>query len=222
MNAITTKTDGEPGEGMYGPVAYAALLNNGWGRFFELGKTSLELAVEQNAEVLASYRRSLRVSGTLLFHLANQTLEDYVTIQKCLLGLAVGHPYIEAARENSHDISKAKAGITKLLLKSVDRTIAVQRSILALSAKQTTAVSEQPCVNSAPIEIVEESVQLRVDTLLAKEIVDLVVKQQPCITGVPSETDADIVQLRVDTQRAKESVDPVANPLKTTADPSVH
>ncbi len=214
MNVIT-------GEGMYGPVAYAALLNKGWERVFELSKTSLELAVEQNAEVLASYKKSLRVSGFFLLHLASQTLEGYVMLQAGLLGLTVGHLFIEAAQENSHD-SKAKAGIATLLLKTVDRTIAVQKSILALSAKQTKAVSEQPCVNGAPVEMVEDIVQLRSDTLLAKEIVDLVVKQQPCINGVPTGSDADIVQLRVNTLRAEESVAPAANPLKKTADPSVH
>ncbi len=219
MHAIMTKTDRETGDGTHGPVAYAALLNKGWERVFELGKISLELAVEQNAEVLAAYKKSL--SGFFLFHLASQTLEGYVMFQKCLLGLVVGHLFIEAAQENSHD-SEAKAGVANLLLKSVDRTIAVQKSILALCTKQTKAVSEQPCVNSTPVEMVEDIVQLRADTLLAKEIVDLVVKQQPCIDGEPTGSDADIVQLRVNTLRTEESVAPAANPLKNTADPSVH
>ncbi len=221
MNAIAMKTGRETGEATYGPVAYAALLTNGWERVFELGKTSLELAVEQNAEVLASYKKSLRVSGSFLFQLASQTLEGYVALQRGLLALAAGHVFIEAAREDSHETSETKARITKLLLESLDHTIAVQKAILALSEKRTKAVSEQSRFNNTPVETVEDSVQLRDDRLLAKEIVDLVV-QQPCIDGVSDDTEADIIQLRVNTQGAKESVDPAENPPKNKTNPSVH
>lgn len=219
MNAIATEMDSNSSEGTFGPVVYTALLNKGWERVFELSKTSLELAAEQNAEVLDSYKKSMRASGSVLFNLASKTLEDYVALQMELLSLAVRYLFIKAVQENGDESNNEKPAISNLLLKSVDRTIALQRSILALSAKQTEAVSEQPC--GAPDEIVDDSAQLQADTLLAKEIVDLVVKQQPCINGVPGETDADIVQLRINTQRAKEGAEPVANPLKNT-DPSVH
>lgn len=215
MNAITTEMDSNTGAGMYGPVAYAALLNKGWERVFELSKTSLELAVAQNAEVLASYKNNLRVSGFLLCNLASRTLEHYVTLHNKLLALAVGYLFVEATRESRDESRKSNAEMTKLLLESIDRMIAVQRSILSLSAKQTKGVSERPSVNTMPDEISEESAQLESDTLLAKEIVDLVVKQQPCIDGACG--DADIVQLRVNPR----GVDVVAKGRKKT-DPSVH
>ncbi len=219
MNPIATEMDSNSCEGAFGPVVYTALLNKGWERAFELSKASLELAVEHNAEALDSYKKSMRASGSLMFNLASKSLEGYVALQMELLSLAVRYLFIKAAQENGDESNNEKPAISNLSLKSVDCTIAVQRSILALSAKQTEAVREQPC--SAPDEIVEDSAQLQADTLLAKEIVDLVVKQQPCINGVLGETDADIVQLRINTQRAKEGVEPVANPLKNT-DPLVH
>ncbi len=221
MDAITTEMDSNGYQSICGPVAYAALLNEGWERVFELSKTSLELAVEQNAEVLESYKSSVRASGFLLFHLASKTFEDYLALQMELLTLAVQYLFIKAAQEDRNKSYNEKPAIANLLLKSVDRTIAVQRSILAFSAKQTEAVGEQPCVNSAPEEIVEDSAQLQADALLAKEIVDLVVGQQPSINGFPGEPEADIVQLRINTQRAKQGLEHVAEPLKNT-DPTVH
>jgi len=223
MNTITIRSEWETGEATYSPVVYATLLNKGLKgleRVFEVSKTSLELALEHNAEVLASYKKALEVRGFFLLDLAGQAFEGYVTLQKSLLDLAVERPVIEAAQENSPDTSNA--GMTDLILQSVDRTIAAQKSILARAGEQTKAAGEQPDINITPVESVEDIAQLQVDTLLAKEIVDLVVKQQPCINNSPTETGSDIVQLRVNTLRAKESVDLATNPLETTTDPSVN
>jgi hypothetical protein len=220
MNA--TKTNEQTGEATYLPAAYATSLNKGLERLFEVSKTSLELAVEHNAAVLVSYKKALTTPGFFLFGLANRVLEDYVMLLKGLLDLAIVHPVIEADQKDSHDTSKAKAEITDQILQSVDRMIAAQKSTLSLTAKKTKAVNEQACVNRALAETFEDIVQLRVEALLAKEIVDLVVKQQPCVDGASDETVADIVQLRVNTLRATESADRIANPSKTAADPAVN
>jgi hypothetical protein len=67
---------------------------------------------------------------------------------------------------------------------------------------------------------VKDTVQLRIDTLLAKEIVDLVVKPNPGVACTPvHETVADIVQLQVET---KETKDLAAKALKTTPEPLVN
>ncbi len=220
MNAF--KTDEQTGEATYLPATYATSLNKGLERLFEVSKTSLELAVEHNTEVLVSYKKALTMPGFLLFGLANRVLEDYVVVLKRLLDLAIVHPVSEADQKDSHNTSKTKTEITDQILESVDRVIAAQKSILSLTAKKTHTVNEQACVNGAPAETFEDILQLRVDALLAKEIVDLVVKQQPCVDGASDDTVADIVQLRVNTRRATEGADRIANPSKTAADPAVN
>ena len=221
MNRNTLKMAAENNEAIYRPLAYASLLNQGFERVVKVSKSSLELAVEQNVQLLASYRMVWKVPGFVLFNFASQAFVSYVALQRGLLGLAVGRIAIAEAKGNVRDSGKATRGSTNLILRSVDRTIATQRSILALTAKQSKTVSEQSGIDSESDEMVEDFVQLRADTLLAKEIVDLVVKQQPCDKDTP-ETDADIVQLRVNTLRAEESVGRVAKPVKTKSDPTIH
>jgi hypothetical protein len=94
MNTSTnaTKAEAETTEATYCPVASATLFNNGSKRVVELSKTSLDLAVEQNTEILASCKKALKASsmpGLFLFDLAGQAFEGYVTLQKSLLDLAV-------------------------------------------------------------------------------------------------------------------------------------
>ena len=119
--------EAETTEVTYCPAAYATLFNKGLERVVEMSKTSLDLAVEQNAEVLASYKKALKASslpGLFLFDLAGQAFEGYVTLQKSLLDLAVEQStaVLDAAKECSHDASKAKAGISNMIQQSVDRT----------------------------------------------------------------------------------------------------
>ena len=54
---MSTKTETETIEATFDPTAYATLFNKGLKRVVEVSKTSLDLAVEQNAEVLASYKQ---------------------------------------------------------------------------------------------------------------------------------------------------------------------
>ena len=47
----------------YARQRYATLFNKGLERVVEAGKTSLDLVVEQNTEVLASYKKAMKASA---------------------------------------------------------------------------------------------------------------------------------------------------------------
>ncbi len=215
----TINVEAASGEGTHRAITCVNLLGKAWQRVFEVSKISLELAGEHNAEVLASCRKTLKVPVVSMFDLASKAFEDYVTLQKSILYLAIRPLVLDEVQGKSYATSNANVAMTNAILRSVDRTIAAQKSIIELTAKQARAASEQ---SSVLIELVEEdAVQLQADTLLAKEIVDLVIKQQPRVHGTPVEVDSDIIQLRVNSIDAEETVAPATRP-KNTPDPSVH
>lgn len=223
MNTNTnfTRTEAEAPESTYSPVAYASLFNKGLERVIEVGKSSLDLALEHNAEVLASCKKALKASsmpGLFLFDLAGQAFEGYVTLQKSLLDLTVEQSTAIIDARVCRDDGKMEAEVTSAVQQSMDFTGAAQSSLADLTPAQAKVVSDiakqQPGVASKSVQTAEE-IQLRVDALLAKEIVDLTVAQQP---GKTAQTVEGIVQLQVDTLTAKDIVDLATNQNKAVSD----
>jgi hypothetical protein len=147
MHLETKPTKAETTEATCCPFASATLFSKGLERVIEVSKTSLDLAVEQNAEVLASCKKALNASsmpGSFLFDIAGKAFEGYVTFQKSLLDLTVEQntTAVEAAHEYSHDASKAKEGIAHVIRQSVDHAEAAQKTALDLAVKQTKEVSD--------------------------------------------------------------------------------
>ncbi len=182
MDAKTTKT--EESNCIYNNAA--TLLNKGLEKAVEVSKTSLDLAVEQNAEILASCKKALKgtpLPGMFLFDLASSAFEGAIAVQKSLLDLAVeqSNAVVAAAPQHGFD-ANVKAGINNLIQQSVDRTVAAQNLVLNFAAKQTKAATEavkqQPGVAGSPVETVTDSVQRGVDTVLAaqKEILSSATK----------------------------------------------
>jgi len=173
MNTNTHATEADTIKATYCPAEYATLFNNGSKRVIEVSKTTLDLAVEQTTEVLASCKKALPASmpGLFLFDLAGQAFEGYLTLQKRLVDLAVEQSTaaVEATNEYMQDASKATAGFPTLIQQSVERTVTAQKSVLEFAVKQTTAVSDavkqQPGVTGTPIETVADAIQRGVDTL---------------------------------------------------------
>jgi len=165
MNTTTssTKAKAETIEATYGPVAYTTLFNKGLERFAEVSKTSFDSALVQNAEILITYKKTLKGSsnpGLFLFDLAGQVFERYLTLQKSLLNLSVEQStaVIQAAQECSHDASKAKAEITKVVQHSVDRAVEAQKSVVDVVVKQTqSATVNQQSIVAKPVQVVKNS-----------------------------------------------------------------
>jgi hypothetical protein len=182
----TSRTEAGTSEATNYTAAYATLVTKGLERLAEAGKTSMDLAVKQNAEVLASCKNVLHASipGVFVFELAGQAFESYVTLQKSLLDMAVQQStaVIETSQEYGQDSANTKAEITNLIHQSVDRSVAAQKSVLNFAANQTQAVSDtvkkQPGIAGTPVETVANSVQRGVDTVFSvhKEALDVTAK----------------------------------------------
>jgi hypothetical protein len=159
-NPNSTKAKAEDIGATFGSGAYANVFKEGWERAVKVGKTSLDLAVVENAEALASYEKVLKVPTPFLFDLAGRALRGYVTFQKSLLDLAAesSSAAIKTSAEQCQYAGKVEA---EDLQQSLDCT-----------TPQTDPASDsrEPGVSMEHSE--PDSVQLR---MLAKEIVDLYV-----------------------------------------------
>jgi hypothetical protein len=147
MHLETKPTKAETTDATCCPFASATLFSKGLERVIEASKTSLDMAVEQNAEVLASCKRALNTSsmpGSFLFDLAGTAFEGYVAFQKSLLDFTVEQntAAVEAAHRYSHDAGRAKEEITHVIRQSVDHAEAAQKTALDLAAKQSKEVSD--------------------------------------------------------------------------------
>jgi hypothetical protein len=236
-NTSSTTIEAETAEAAYCPAAYVNLFSQGLERIVEVSKTSLDLVVEQNTEVLGSCRRALKGSslpGLFLLDFASQAFEDCVTIQKRLLDLTVeqSSSVLDAAQGYRRNAGTAKSGTAEAKHQTTDREVAAKRSVAEPAPKQAKVVSEavkqQPRVVKAHIPAAKDSIQPDAGTLIAKEIVPLAAKQreaerdaakrQSDAKGAHAETVGDLFQLHEDTLLAKEIVDLAVKDTKTEND----
>ena len=128
-------------------AAFTTLFNKGLERVVAVSKSSLDLAIEQNSEVLASYKKAFKgtsLPGFFLFDLAGKTFDGYVTFQKSLLDFTAEQnaTAVEAAHRYSHDAGKAKEEITHVIRQSMDHAEAAQKTALDLAVKRSREVSD--------------------------------------------------------------------------------
>jgi len=167
----SNKAESEENETTYNPFEYVNLFNKGFEKAVEVSKSSLDLAVEQNAEVLDAYKKTMKpygMPGLFWFDLAGQAFEGFVKLQKNLLDLAVEQnaAFAEAVKESN----KAK---NSLIQQSINRTVEVQKSVANFASNQAKAVSDtlkqQPGIAGTSFEAVADSVQCGVDTVLTSQ-----------------------------------------------------
>ena len=130
------------------PFTSARLFSKGLERVIEASKTSLHLAVELNADLLASCKHALNASsiaGTFLFDLADTALEGYVTIQKGLLDLTLEQNTAEgeAVHAYTHHASEPKLGVANASEQTVHYTEAAQRTVLDLAKEVICTVKQK-------------------------------------------------------------------------------
>jgi hypothetical protein len=121
---------------------------NGIERLAAMQKQGLDVAVQQNADLAAIWKKNLHssvpASGFFLFDLMGTLFERYVETQKGAIDLVVDqtHAIAGAAKERRANVSKAAEHSVKLAEEAIEQSIAVQKNVLDYSAKQTKAVFE--------------------------------------------------------------------------------
>jgi hypothetical protein len=125
------------------PADFANLFLKGVERAAELQKKSLEAAMQQNAEVMESYKKGPQMVTALpnVFELAGKAFEGYIEAQKSVIDQVVQQTaaLVESAKEGSNSAQKVAETFSKTIQLSLERTAELQKKALDLAVQQVKA-----------------------------------------------------------------------------------
>lgn len=128
--------------------AFIPLYTKNVERLAELQKKSLDIAAEQNAELIAACKKAFNyipeTPGLFLFDLVGQTFARFVETQKGAIDLAVEQSHVVAglAKERGGSAVKVAEGVTALFKQSVEHSVAAQKKALDYYAEQHKSACE--------------------------------------------------------------------------------
>jgi dsDNA-binding SOS-regulon protein len=158
-------------------------------RLAEAQKTSLDLALQQNADLIGAWKKiALIVPGTpvpTVLDLVANAFGQFVDLQKGAIDLALEQSQTLAALANERidSISSATDAVTTMVQDTVERAAVAQKNAIEFSAAQTKTVidtfKKQSGVAGTPVEAAAESMQRGFDTLVEsqKNILKFAVKR---------------------------------------------
>jgi len=169
-----------------------SLCVNSIDRIAEVQKSALDVAVQQNTEIMDIYKKSIQKLPAALrppyLEVVNTMFERFSDAQKNVIDLAVeqSHSLIDAMKNRAATVDKAtdKAAETAVNLgkEAVERTVATQKKVLETTvAKAKAAIEatrEQVGLAGAPADAAIDSFKRGVDTVVEahKEMLELVTK----------------------------------------------
>jgi len=165
--------------------SFAPLYNKSVERAAELQKKSLDIAFEQSAELMAVWKKVLHLvpgtPGLFMIDAFAQVFGRYVETQKEAIDLAMeqGHAVAGLAKERGGYVGRFGEGMSTLIQKSLEHSVAAQKKALDSFAEQNKAVYEaakrQFRFSSTPAS---EAFQSGLDTLIEtqKTILDIASK----------------------------------------------
>lgn len=124
------------------PADFTNLFLKGVEQAAELQKKSLEAALLQNAETIASYKKGAQaVSLPNVFDLAGKALESYIEAQKSVIDQIVQQTtaLVENTKGGGASAQKVAETFTKNIEQSIERTVEVQKKALELAVQQAKA-----------------------------------------------------------------------------------
>jgi hypothetical protein len=155
-------------------------------RMAHLQKLMLDVATQQNAEMVDLYKNVLqKLPGTPrlpMLEVAVTTFERLADTQKHAVDLAVEqtHSLVDTLKERVSAANKTTESTMNLTNQVIERSVAVQKKVLENSVAQTKvvldAVRQQMGFSGSPVEVAATSFQRGVDTLVEvqKEMLDMV------------------------------------------------
>jgi hypothetical protein len=159
--------------------AFANLLEKGFERVLEVSKSSLNLSVKHNTEVLEATRKAFHLApntpGLFLFDVAGQAFENYAELQKNVLNILgeQGTAAAGAVRESGKAGVNLASKTASAFQDSVDRTAAAHKAVLDFAARQNKlvveAVKQQQGIAGTPLAEIADSVQRGMDALIAAQ-----------------------------------------------------
>lgn len=165
---------------------FVTLFTNSINRIAEIQKHTIDVAAQQNAEMMDTYKKSvekLPVAYRLpLVEVANTIFERFSDAQKQAVDLSVeqSQALVEALKDRAATVDKATESAVNLSKQAVERTVAVQKKVLETTVAQAKAAMEatrqQIGLTEAPADAAVNSFQRGFDTMVEahKEMLDLV------------------------------------------------
>jgi hypothetical protein len=122
------------------PADFANFFLKGVEQAAELQKKSLDAAVQQNAEMIATYKKGPQMVPALpnVFDLAGKAFEGYIEAQKGIIDQMVKQTaaLVESAKESGNSAQKVAEDFTKTIQPLIEHTVEVQKQALELVAQQ--------------------------------------------------------------------------------------
>jgi hypothetical protein len=148
-------------------------------RLAEAQKKTLDMALQQNADLTGAWKKIAQVvPGTPLptvLDLVANTFGQFVDLQKGAIDLALeqSQKLAELASERIDSVSSATDAVKTMVQDTVERAAAAQKSAIDFSATQTKTVfdtfKKQSGVAGTPVEAAAESLQRGFDTLVESQ-----------------------------------------------------
>lgn len=165
----------------------AKLFTTGVGRIAEAQKKGIDLAAQQNAELLDLWKKAVQripgAPGLFLLELQGTGFERYAEVHKAAIDLVVeqGRAFADLARERTATVKGAGEQVDNFARKSVERVVAMQKKALDQSATQARAIvesSSRQFGEAGQVEAAAESMQRGVDAIVdaQKELLDMAVR----------------------------------------------
>jgi hypothetical protein len=178
MDPPTQATAGETPDAI---ESLTGLYASGIERVAEIQKKGLEFAVQQNAEVLAAWKKLVPYApAALVLDMTKTTFERFADTQKGALDIFVEqtHNFVKLAKERQVNVDGSIEEGKKNAKEAIEQTVAAQKSALDYSAKQAKAAFEtaekQFGYAGTPAAAAADAVQRGIEIMVGaqKELVD--------------------------------------------------
>jgi hypothetical protein len=165
---------------------FVNLVANSINRIAEIQKSTIDVAAQQNAELIGIYKKSVEKLPAAyrlpLVEVANTMFERFSDAQRQAVDLSVeqSHALIDAMKDRAAAADKVTESAVQQSNQVVERTVAAQKKVLETSVAQAKAAMDaaKQHLNLAetPVSAAVGSYQKGVATLLEaqKELLDLV------------------------------------------------
>ena len=165
---------------------FVTMFARGIDRLADMQKRSIDIAVEQNAELIDVYKTFAQKMPAAprvpLFEVAGTIFERYADAQKNAIDLAVeqSHALINSTKDRADVAGKTVESAVNLTNQAVERSVTAQKKVLETAAAQTKAAMEaarqQLGFTGVPADAAVNSFHRGVDTFVEaqKEMLDLV------------------------------------------------
>lgn len=163
------------------------LFTAGVGRLADVQKRSIDVAAQQNAELIDLWKKAIQkvpgAPGMFLLELEGSGLERYAEMEKTAIDLVADQSkaFADLAKERTVTGSWVNEDMDRFAKKSAERVIALQKKVLdqaAVHAKAVVEKSSKQFGESNGMGAAAETVQRGVDAFVdaQKELLDLAVR----------------------------------------------